>query len=128
MLSLVIFSVEVDRLADFYSTLLGANLTSEEHGVVRVHCGETILRILSIPGEIAHDIVITTPPQGRDDVAVKPIFEVENLALSLQSISALGGVDTGRSFSDSDFDYHDVLDPEGNVIQLSWRTPTNLKI
>ena len=62
-----------------------------------------------------------TPPEPREASAIKPVFDVESLEPALEAVVVKGGVDTGRAFSNDDSILHDVVDPDGNVIQLRVR-------
>jgi hypothetical protein len=122
MSSLVVFSINVRRLAMFYETVLGAEPLDERSGDIRlIHERDEIL-IHSIPEKIARDIEITSPPAPRDHSALKPVFDVVSLESALGSVEATGGVVTSRGFSLDGLTRRDVLDPDGNIIQLRCRT------
>jgi predicted enzyme related to lactoylglutathione lyase len=48
---------------------------------------------------------------------------VDSLHTALEAVELNGGVATGRTFSMDGLTRHDVLDPDGNVIQL--RSPSS---
>ena len=50
------------------------------------------------------------------------MFDVESLEAALEQVEAKGGVVTAMTFSIDGLTRHDVLDPDGNVIQLRGRT------
>jgi predicted enzyme related to lactoylglutathione lyase len=50
------------------------------------------------------------------------VFDVESLEAALKQVKAKGGVDTGRAFSIDGLTRNDVIDPDGNVIQLRSRS------
>ena len=118
MSALVIFTPEVRRLAIFYECVLEADPTTESSGDVRLLTAGDEVLIHSIPKKIAAGISISTPPVPRDNSALKPVFEVESLPETLQRVEANGGVVTNRTFRLDGVTRHDVLDPDGNVIQL----------
>jgi predicted enzyme related to lactoylglutathione lyase len=120
--ALVIFSVNVRRAAAFYEAVLGALSVVELSGDIRLVNDQDEVLIHSLPETIAATIQISTPPAARDGTPIKPVFDVESLDVALEGVSNKGGVVTGRSFSDGGLERHDVLDPDGNVIQL--RAPT----
>jgi predicted enzyme related to lactoylglutathione lyase len=119
--SLVIFSVDVHRLAAFYEAVLEVSPTDEPSDDIRLLNDRVEVWIHSIPSHIANTIEITVPPEAREDSAVKPVFDVGSLEHALNEVRANGGVVTGRSFSLDGLTRHDVLDPDGNVIQLRGR-------
>jgi predicted enzyme related to lactoylglutathione lyase len=116
--SLIVFSVDVRRLADFYEAVLGVTPTNEGSGDIRLRSdGEEVL-IHSIPERIAKTISIQSPPEAREGSPIKPAFDVDSLQAALEVVERNGGVVTGRTFSMNGLTRHDVLDPDGNVIQL----------
>jgi hypothetical protein len=121
MSSLVVFSINVRRLAIFYGILLDAEPRDEPSGDIRLMNERDEVLIHSIPKKIAKDIEITSPPAPRDNSALKPVFDVVSLESALSSVEAMGGVVTGRGFSLDGLSRRDVLDPDGNVIQLRGR-------
>jgi predicted enzyme related to lactoylglutathione lyase len=118
MSALVIFSVDVRRLASFYERVLEASATAESSGDIRLTTGSDEVLIHSIPKEVAAGISISTPPAPRDNSALKPVFEVAALTRALLAVEENGGVVTSRTFRLGGITRHDILDPDGNVIQL----------
>jgi predicted enzyme related to lactoylglutathione lyase len=121
MSSLVVFSKNVRRLAVFYETVLGAEPLDESSGDIRLKNEQDEVLIHSIPKNIAKGIEITSPPAPRENSPLKPVFDVVSLERALGSVEAAGGVVTGRGFSLDGLTRRDVLDPDGNVIQLRCR-------
>jgi hypothetical protein len=120
--SLVIFSVDVPRLAAFYETVLSAQPTVEPSGDVRLVTDREEVLVHSVPPIIAKNIEIGNPPEPREGSAIKPVFDVGSLESTLSYVRAKGGVVTDRTFSLDGLTRHDVVDPDGNVIQLRCRT------
>jgi len=120
--ALIIFSVDVRRLAAFYQAVLDARPTYEPSGDIRLFTDREEILIHSMPAPMARTIEIRTPPAPRDGSAIKPAVDVGSLDAALQAVRASGGVDTGRSFTIDGLTRHDVLDPDGNVIQLRGRS------
>jgi hypothetical protein len=121
MSSLVVFSINVRRLAVFYESVLGAEPLDESSGDIRLSNERDEVLIHSIPEKIAKDIKITSPPTPRENSALKPVFDVISLERALGSVEATGGVVTSRGFSFDGMTRRDVLDPDGNIIQLRCR-------
>ena len=121
--SLVVFSVDVARCAAFYEKVLGFTAKPEVTGDIRLFGdGEEVL-VHSIPKGIAMNIEISVPPSPREDSALKPVFDVASLGAALDNVRTTGGVVTTRTFTLEGLTRHDVLDPDGNVIQLRSRHP-----
>jgi hypothetical protein len=121
MSSVVAFSINVRRLAVFYESVLGVERLDESSGDIRLVNERDEVLIHSIPEKIAKDIEINSPPAPRESSPLKPVFDVASLERALGSVEATGGVITGRGFSLDGLTRHDVLDPDGNVIQLRCR-------
>jgi predicted enzyme related to lactoylglutathione lyase len=118
MNSLVVFSLDVGRLAAFYEAVFGMRVAPDAFGGVRLHGEGGDVLLHPVPAAIAATMQMRTPPEPRDGCAIKPVFDVGSLDLALQTVTTRGGGDTGRTFRVGDFTLHDVLDPDGNVIQL----------
>jgi hypothetical protein len=121
MSSLVVFSIDVRRLAVSYEMVLGAEPRDEPSGDIRLVNERDEVPVHSMPKRVAKDIAITSPPAPRDNSALKPVFDVASLESALGSVEATGGVVTGRGFGLNQLTRHDVLDPDGNGLQLRCR-------
>ncbi len=121
--SLVIFSVDVRRLADFYQAVLGLTPTNDDSDDIRLRNDREEVLVHSVSARVAKAITIHSPPKARDSSPIKPVFDVESLHAALEAVELNGGVATGRTFSLDGLTRHDVLDPDGNVIQL--RSPSS---
>jgi predicted enzyme related to lactoylglutathione lyase len=122
MSSLVVFSVDVHRLAAFYEAVLGIEPNHESSGDIRLLGDREEVLVHSVPAKYAKTIEVRTPPEPREGSAIKPVFEVESLEAALEQVHPKGGVVTGRTFSIDGLRRHDVVDPDGNVIQLRGRS------
>ena len=116
--SLVVFSVEVGRLAAFYEDVLGLTAEQDRWGGIRLRGEGTEILVHPVPAEIAKTIVIQIPPEPLEGAAIKPVFNVGSLDIAVETAMASGGSDTGRAFSIDGFTMRDVIDPDGNVIQF----------
>jgi len=121
--SLVVFSVDVRRLADFYEAVLGLTPTSDDSDDIRLRNDREEVLVHSVSARVAETITIQSPPEARDSAPIKPVFDVDLLHAALEAVELNGGVATGRTFSLDGLTRHDVLDPDGNVIQL--RSPSS---
>jgi len=121
MSALVIFAVNVKAVAKFYEAVLGYSPTpkpGDSKADLRLGKGNEELLIHSIPSRIAKTITIESPPVAREESAMKPVFDVQSLSKALEQVSLLGGIVTNRSFTLDGLTRHDIVDPEGNVVQL----------
>ena len=121
MSSLVVFSQDVPRLAAFYEAVLDASSSHDSWGGIRL-LGESVeMLVHPVPLGAADIGEAPTPAEPREDCAIKPVFDLASFDGALVAVVANGGVDTGRSFGIEGFTLHDVVDPDGNVIQLRVR-------
>jgi predicted enzyme related to lactoylglutathione lyase len=129
MSPLVIFSQDVPRLARFYEHVLGATAATEKSGDIRLVTDLDEVLVHSISKKISANISVQTPPVPRDGSALKPVFEVQSLSSALKRVETNGGVVTNRTFRYNGITRHDILDPDGNVIQLrdSSAEPTRVR-
>ncbi len=116
--ALVIFSPDVVRLAAFYEVVLDAHPTREDSGDVRLVTDRDEILVHTVPRAVAAGIEISVPPEPREGSALKPVFEVSSLPTALGRVEPAGGVVTERTFRLQGVTRHDVVDPDGNVIQL----------
>jgi predicted enzyme related to lactoylglutathione lyase len=110
-------------LAQFYERVLGATAAPESSGDIRLITDVDEVLVHSIPERLSAEISLRTPPFPRDDAALKPVFEVQSLSATLRRVAANGGAVTDRTFRLDGIIRHDILDPDGNVIQLRSAQP-----
>ena len=120
--SLVIFSVDVPRLAAFYESVLGLTPINGDSDDIRLRNNREQILVHSVPSGVAKTISIQTPPEARGGSPIKPVFDVDSLEEALTMVRIKGGVVTEQTFCIDGLTRHDVLDPDGNVIQL--RSPS----
>ena len=119
--ALVIFAVNVKTLASFYEAVLvlsPAPQSGDTKKDIRLGGKGVELLIHSIPPRISKTIVLKSPPAPRDIAAIKPVFDVKSLSKAEEQVDLLGGVVTKVTFTLNGMTRRDVVDPEGNVIQL----------
>jgi predicted enzyme related to lactoylglutathione lyase len=121
MNALVIFAVNVKAVARFYEAVLKYSPNpkpGDSKSDIRLGSEGEELLIHSIPARIAKTIVIDSPPEPREESAMKPVFDVDSISAALEQVSLLGGMVTERTFTLDGLTRHDIVDPEGNVVQL----------
>ena len=96
--ALCVFAKNVNQVSLFYQQALG----------------------LKVQASDAQSIEIESPPQRREDVALKPIFVVDDLELVRAATKANGGYlkPIKQAWRIRGFIVLDGSDPEGNVIQF----------
>jgi predicted enzyme related to lactoylglutathione lyase len=116
----VVYAKDIRRLARFYAAVADLELMHEvdDHIVLESETYELV--IVAIPAAIAARIVITTPPERRENTAVKLVFAVPSLAAAREHAALNGGElhPPGKEWRFQGLRVCDGIDPEGNVIQL----------
>lgn len=117
--SVLLFAKDLPRMSAFYGGSLGMieveGTSSDTY--VEFHAGDARLALHAIPPEISSQFEVTSPPQPREDTPVKLIFAVDDLQAECERLRTLGVPFTLRPWGAAD-----VIDPEGNIFQLSGRS------
>lgn len=116
----VLYAKNLDKLTQFYLAIGGQQTDGNEGEFAVIASSETELIILQAPQEIASQIVIESPPAIRGATPLKPILEVSSVDDVLRSLSDFGGrpVPGAKLWKFRQHFVQDIVDPEGNVIQL----------
>jgi predicted enzyme related to lactoylglutathione lyase len=120
LIGAVLYARDLDRLVEFYSSVAGLEPLAIEKGFVIVGTRPSQLVILRIPERIADTIDIATPPELREDIPIKLVFGVEDIARARERAAELGGA---MNAVECEWEFEgarvcDGHDPEGNVFQL----------
>ena len=118
--SAVVFAKDVPRLAAFYAQVVGMQeVASDAHHVVLGAEGFQLV-VHGIPAAIARQIEISSPPELREETALKICLPVESISAARAHATALGGgVKAPRAeWTARGFRACDGHDPEGNVFQV----------
>jgi predicted enzyme related to lactoylglutathione lyase len=121
----VVFAKGLEHLAKFYEQLLSLSVTHAEPDHVVLESEQFELVVHAIPGHIASSIIITEPPEVREETPIKLFFPVVSLAAARAAASLLGGqLNPSQSeWAGNGFRACDGHDPEGNVFQLRQNVP-----
>jgi predicted enzyme related to lactoylglutathione lyase len=118
-MGLLIYAKQCEALAQFYATVAGLQITHREPTLRRLEGAGVELLVHGIPDVIARDIRISSPPQRREDCALKLILSVPSLEAARLQIETLGGAwFAAESWRDAESKVCNAMDPEGNVFQL----------
>lgn len=115
----VLYAKDLDRVAAFYSAVLGFEPAARDDEHVLLESPAFQLVVLRMPSHIAATIQIPVPAVRRANAAVKLVFFVPSLAGVRAAAAARGGAMNG---ADTEWLFNrwkvcDGIDPEGNVIQ-----------
>jgi predicted enzyme related to lactoylglutathione lyase len=120
---LFLYAKDLRRLAAFYEAVLGMSRTQPSADLVVLNSPDVQLIVHAIPPEIAESITITTPPQKRENSAMKFFFTVPSIAQAEAIAAAHGGVVLPEQWAGSGFKVRNACDPEGNVFQVRESAP-----
>ena len=116
----VLFAKNLDRVATFYSVVLGLTEANraDDHVVLESPGFQLVVHRLTGGGSAAGDI--TSPPARRATAAFKPVFFVPSISRLRGVAETHGGVleSADQEWSFKGATVCDGLDPEGNVIQF----------
>lgn len=114
----VIYAVDLERVSTFYQHVVAMTVLQRDSDHHLLESPDTGLVIHAIPPDIAGTFGIGSPPEARDEAAVKLFFTVESLAQAAVTAGRFGGRMLDREWRGPGFLARDGLDPEGNVFQL----------
>jgi catechol 2,3-dioxygenase-like lactoylglutathione lyase family enzyme len=116
----VLFATGLDRIATFYSRVLGLGEASRDDDHILLESPRFQLIVHRIPDRSVTATQPAEPPTRRAKAAFKPVFFVPSLERVRAIASAHGGAMESR---DKEWSFDgvavcDAVDPEGNVIQF----------
>ena len=115
---LFIYANDMQRVAAFYVAVAGMSRLHEAEDLVVLQSPDIQLLVHRIPPAIAAGITITSPPQKREDTALKFFFTVASLAAARRMAARLGGEVFSENWQGPGFVVCNAMDPEGNVFQV----------
>jgi predicted enzyme related to lactoylglutathione lyase len=115
---LFIYAKDRERLTKFYQSILGMTRLFDSDELAVLQSQELQLIVHAIPAQIASTIVITAPPQRREDSALKFFFTVPSIDDARTLASTLGGEVYHDLWEGPGFRVCNAIDPEGNVFQV----------
>lgn len=115
---LFIYAKDLPRLAGFYETLLGMSRVHTTTDLVVLNSVDIQLTLHAIPAAIAASFSISTPPEKREDTALKFFFTVPSIAEAAAKAPSLGGEVLPQQWQGPRFNVCNAVDPEGNIFQL----------
>ena len=117
---LVVFAKSKKRVSAFYQQTLDLDVIESEssHDLLRGQSCEVVIH--TIPRKYAAGIIITKPPEPREETPFKPTFVVNSLAHVRSAAEATGGYLKPEAGA-WHFRGHVVIDgwdPEGSIVQF----------
>jgi len=120
---LFVYAKDLAHLAHFYQSILGMSRVHESADMVILQSPDIQLLVHLIPPHIASNIIIRSPPQRRENTALKFFFTVPSIAGARTAAFALGGEVFSEHWQGPGFIVCNACDPEGNVFQVRESAP-----
>jgi catechol 2,3-dioxygenase-like lactoylglutathione lyase family enzyme len=125
----VLYVKDLDEMANFYVAVVGltpdpaTDPDTDDFRILTSVLWE--LTLVRIPTEVAATFEVTSPPARRADTPMKLSFEVSSLSACQEAVARTKGrVDPDDAVWRFRGSLHlDVIDPEGNVLQLLQSEP-----
>ena len=116
----VIYAKDIQRVSQFYSELAGLPVTHKEPYYVLLESPSFQLTVVALSPAIAAKIAISSPPERRENTAIKICFPVKNLVTTRKIAEQLGGKlnEPEREWLFQGNRVCDAHDPEGNIFQI----------
>lgn len=114
----LIFAHDLARLARFYEALLGLEANEFSADFRAYHAGGAQFMLHAIPPHIAASFSIATPPEIREEAAIRLTFTVASLDAARKMAAEHGGDLSGMAWEGDQWRFANGHDPEGNVFQL----------
>jgi catechol 2,3-dioxygenase-like lactoylglutathione lyase family enzyme len=121
MSKIVLWVSDMDAQAAFYSRLLGLEQVIREPGFAELSSEPNSVLLHELPEKYRGTVPLTAQLTAQQEVVIKPVFVVTDIAAARKSINDTFGTVQGSEKTYGVFTYLDVVDPEGNVIQLEQR-------
>lgn len=118
---LFVYAKDMQSLANFYASVLGLGRAHSEASLIVLASAQFQLLVHAIPEHIAAEIIITVPPEHREEAALKFFFTVPSIAQARSRAASLGGEVFSETWSGPEFIVCNACDPEGNIFQLRER-------
>jgi predicted enzyme related to lactoylglutathione lyase len=120
---LFLYAKNLQGLAEFYESVLGMSRAHASGDLIVLNSPDIQIIVHAMPPAIAESVTITSPPQKRENSAMKFFFTVPSIA-AVESIAVtLGGEVFPEQWEGPGFNVRNACDPEGNVFQVRERAP-----
>ena len=115
---LFLYAKDLQRVGQFYEAFLGLTLVHETAEIRVLESPDIQLVVHQIPPHIAATFTISTPPERREESALKFFFTGANIAKARTLAATLGGEVDAQQWQASSFIACNAIDPEGNIFQI----------
>ena len=118
MTKIVLWVSDLEAQIAFYSRLFAVDEPSASGGFAEISGGGNSILLHKLPAEYSAATPLTKQLSVQDECAIKPVFTVESIAAAQERTAGTFATFAAAKNTYGAFEYQDVVDPEGNVIQL----------
>ena len=118
MSKIVLWVSDLDAQINFYSNLLDAKVGVRNEGFAELSSSDNCVLLHELPVQYRVDLPLTESLPAQDEVAIKPVFSVDDLETARARVNGSLASFPRDVLAHGNAKYLDVVDPEGNVIQL----------
>ncbi len=116
--SIVLWVSDMDTQSRFYAELFNVANVETRNGFAQVGDGANSVLLHQLPLEYRAQTPLNEALTAQTEVAIKPIFRVSSIQETTERIQHSFAKISGEVLNHGEFNYLDVIDPEGNVIQI----------
>jgi lactoylglutathione lyase len=124
MSKIVLWVSDLPAQTEFYRNLFDGAVSNASEEFAEVRGGRNSVLLHLLPEDYRYETPLTVQLPKQSEVAIKPVFEVDEIQAAKNRTERTLATFADQSATYGDFTYLDVVDPEGNVIQLQQRTAT----
>jgi catechol 2,3-dioxygenase-like lactoylglutathione lyase family enzyme len=121
MSKIVLWVSDLDAQVDFYTRLFDVAHAYRDAAFAEIADGTNSVLLHRLPAKYAATAPLTAQLSVQDEVAIKPVFTVANIQDAHARTADTFATFADKTATHGEFTYRDVVDPEGNVIQLQQR-------
>ncbi len=118
MSKVVLWISDLEAQINFYSNLLGLTVGMRDEGFVDLSNAANSVLLHELPVEYRAPVPLIEQLPAQDEVAIKPVFLVDDLESARARVKDSLATFPRDEVTHGTAKYLDVVDPEGNVIQL----------
>jgi catechol 2,3-dioxygenase-like lactoylglutathione lyase family enzyme len=118
MTKIVLWVSDLDAQTSFYMELLDAVVGEESDGFRQLISNRSEILLHELPEPYKLPVPLTQATPAQEEVAIKPVFPLISIEAAMQRVKSSLAVFAKETTVFAGQLYQDVIDPEGNVIQL----------
>jgi len=118
MSRVVLWISDLEAQINFYSNLLGLTVGMRDEGFAELSNAANSVLLHELPVEYRAAVPLIEQLPAQDEVAIKPVFLVDDLESARARVKDSLATFPRDEVTHGTAKYLDVVDPEGNVIQL----------